>query len=513
MKHFFDITILFFAISLILVGTIIFNSFTRNKPANIRVAAIQNTQISDYSDSFATINKGDSLTILGADFREFRFLVATDNGLRGWIPQEAIDNRGIIYDTELITDNGKTEIISGDTVILLGRSGDKYAQKMKFKAVNGQQDEVSISDLTTVTGYKVRKFDYNGGDYILSHKKFQSKYIGNTFQENENLYRPAIHVRNTKDGKAAEYDLRVFNKSDGKFYKVIINYKDNVATSYKAEVTRTTNRIFLKYLPLVPTIIDVSFFSQLISANVFDDADFDSQKNSVFLKIAAFFIGIIFFLALIGYVAFMNQTILFLMFGLLRFRLPLKFISNLAFPKVVLVLTIISTYIWIVLGLCKSFHWWYFIPIVLIATYWITNKVFDWFSDFPSNRCPDCKSLYTINYDSEEFINEYQEWRQETKSTKIGSRSRSEWVHDTEVTKWSDGSKTERAVNQREVTHTTRTYNNDVYNVLYLVHVYKQTYKCEHCDYEEYGSRKSSSELDRKYKGSYVDTTTTHSGY
>ena len=201
------------------------------------------------------------------------------------------------------------------------------------------------------------------------------------------------------------------------------------------------------------------------------------------------------------------------MFGLLRFRYPLIFISNNIFQKIIWAVIIICTYIWLVLGLCYPLHWWYFIPILLIATWWLTPKILEWFDDFPSNRCPECKSLYTIEYDSEEFMREYQEWHKETKSTRIGSRSSSEWVHDTEITKWSDGSTSSRAVNQRKVTHTTKTYNNDVYDVLYLVREYKQTYKCEHCGFEEYGSRKESKELDRKYKGSYIDTTTTHSGY
>lgn len=513
MKHFFDRTLLFFVLSLILIGALIYCSIPRNKPAGIRVAAIQSTRLSAYKEPFATINQGDSLTILGADFSNLRFLAATDDGQRGWIPQEAVDNKGIIYKVDLITDNGKTAVNSGDTVTLLARTGDEYAQMMKFKAANGEQGEVRVHKLTTSIGNNVRKYEYKSGNYYLSKKKFEEKYIGKTFQENENLYRPAFLIKKTKNGLEAQYDLRVFDKNDGRFYTVIITYQDGVAVSYSSKIYKSPNRLFLKYLPLVSTIIDVDFFSQLISTNAFEIEDFDAEDRSVILKISGYVLVIFFILGIVGYFFFFNQTIPFLLFGLLRFRYPLIFISNKLFPKIIVAITFITTYIWLVLGLCFPMHWWYFIPALLIATWWLTPKILDWFTDFPSNRCPDCKSLYTIEYYGEEFVREYQEWRKKTDSKKIGSRSNSEWVHDTEVTKWSDGRTTSRMVNQRKVTHTTSTYNNDVYDVLYLVRVYKLTYKCEHCGLEEYGSRSESKELDRKYQGSYVDSTTTHSGY
>lgn len=513
MKHFFDRTFLFFVLSLILVGVVIYNSIPRNKPANMGVAAIQKTQLSDFKDDFATIDKGDSLTILGVDFSDFRFLVATKDGQRGWIPQEAVDNKGIIYNVELITENEKTAVKNGDTVTFLEQTGDQYNRMMEFKTVDGEQGEVRVHNLTTLTGNNLLKYEYNGGDYYLSKKKFEEKYIGKTFEENEKLYRPAILVKKTPKGLSAQYDLRVFDKNDGKFYSPTITYENGVATSYTTDYIRMPNSFFLKYLPLVSTFLDMDFFSQLISSNAFEIGDIDKDSHPIWFKIAGYILLVFVLIGVVGFLFFLNQIIPFLMFGLLRFRYPLIFISNNIFQKIIWAVIIICTYIWLVLGLCYPLHWWYFIPILLIATWWLTPKILEWFDDFPSNRCPECKSLYTIEYDSEEFMREYQEWRKETKSTRIGSRSSSEWVHDTEITKWSDGSTSSRAVNQRKVTHTTNTYNNDVYDVLYLVREYKQTYKCEHCGFEEYGSRKESKELDRKYKGSYIDTTTTHSGY
>ena len=246
MKHFFDRTFLFFVLSLILVGVVIYNSIPRNKPANMGVAAIQKTQLSDFKDDFATIDKGDSLTILGVDFSDFRFLVATKDGQRGWIPQEAVDNKGIIYNVELITENEKTAVKNGDTVTFLEQTGDQYNRMMEFKTVDGEQGEVRVHNLTTLTGNNLLKYEYNGGDYYLSKKKFEEKYIGKTFEENEKLYRPAILVKKTPKGLSAQYDLRVFDKNDGKFYSPTITYENGVATSY-------TQLIF-------PEISPVSFY-------------------------------------------------------------------------------------------------------------------------------------------------------------------------------------------------------------------------------------------------------------
>ena len=464
MKHFFDRTLLFFICALFLIGVVIYNSIPRDKMANIQSVAIQNTPLfqSAYSkEAFSNIKKGDSLVILGTHYRESKFLVHTAKGERGFVSQEAIENQ------ELLTES------------------------------------------------KMLKHEWNGGDYYLSKQKFEKLYLGKTFEEIEQLYRPAKFVKKEKNGFTAEYDLRIFDKTTGKFYFPTITFTDNLSTSYETGLasTRNTNAFFLRYLPLVSTFLDVDFFSQLISSNTFEKRDIDKESNPTWLKILGYVFAVFVLIGVLAFLFLLNHTISFLLFGLLRFRYPLIFIPNKMFPAVIWVVTVICTYIWIVLGLCYPCHWWYYIPIVLVTTYWIVPKITEFFDDFPSSRCPQCKSLYKIEYDHEDFQREYQEWRVKEESQLLRTNQSSEWVHDTEITTWSDGHKTSRDINQRRVTHTTKTYNNDVYDVLYLIKVYKQTFICEQCGHEEYGHREDYKILEKKYKGSYVDSRTTHSGY
>jgi len=523
MRRFFDRTLLFFICALVLIGVIIYNSIPNNKPANVKVAAIQKAPLLQYSyskDAFSSVNKGDSLLIIGVDFREFAFLVQTPKGERGFVSQDAIESQGFLTrfnDIEGIKKETSVSVNRGDTVTFLGidTKKDKYSPKMKFKTADGQQGWVALYDLVSLTANNLLKYHWDGGDYYLSKKKFEKLYVGKTFEEIEQLYRPAKFVKKDKNGLIAEYDLRIFDKKDGKFYFPAITFKDTVSTSFELQLASTNkmNAFILRYLPLVSTLLDVDFFSQLISKNTFERKDLYKEFNPVWQKIIGYILAVFLLICVLGFLFFLNHTLSFLLFGLLRFRFPLIFISNKLFPSLFLGVTVICTYVWIVLGLCYPCHWWYYIPIVIATTCWIVPKISEYFEEFPSNRCPHCKSMYTIEYDHENFEREYKEWRVKEDSQLLNSRESSEWVHDTEVTTWSDGHKSSRDVNQRKVTHTTKTYNNDVYDVLYLVKVYKITYICEHCGYEEYGSRAVDKILEKKYKHSYVDSSTTHSGY
>ncbi len=74
-----------------------------------------------------------------------------------------------------------------------------------------------------------------------------------------------------------------------------------------------------------------------------------------------------------------NLAIPLLLFGLLKFRYPLLFVSNKAFPITFLVVSIITTYIWIVLGLSYQFFWWFFIPVVLYLFFFSYRQINDFF--------------------------------------------------------------------------------------------------------------------------------------
>jgi len=333
MRRFFDRTLLFFFFSLILIGIIIYNSIPRHEPASMKVAAIQKGQLKQTSfdeKAFASISKGDSLIIVAADFKNFTYLVQTPKGERGFVSQDVIDNKGIIFDIKHIEGINKGDSISvnkGDTVTFLSKDKDDYFAKMKFKTADGKQGWVSIRDIVTLTGTNLLKYDWDGGDYYVSKKKFEQLYLGKTFEEVEQLYRTAKYAKAEKNGLTAEYDLRVFDKTDGKFYNPTITFNDNVSTSYELKLPskKNPNAFFLKYLPLVSTFLDIDFFSQLISTNSFDTHFVDNESSSIFMKIfhnkvVSYIFAFFFLLAFLAFLFLLNHTISFCLFGLLRFR-------------------------------------------------------------------------------------------------------------------------------------------------------------------------------------------------
>jgi hypothetical protein len=132
----------------------------------------------------------------------------------------------------------------------------------------------------------------------------------------------------------------------------------------------------------------------------------------------------------------------------------------------------------------------------------------DFFSDFPPNRCPDCKRLYCIEHVKKEQSREYQEWREVEDRKKIGGSRQRFRKHDVIETTYQSGRKEYHNTNYRTETQVTDIYQNDKYDVLYLVHEFLHTYKCKGCGHLEYNTSRELEELDRKYKGSYASAST-----
>lgn len=507
MKHFFDRTLFFFMIAITLIGIVVYLSLPDREPANIKVAALQKTELSRYNEAFSNIRKGDSLIILGQKANSLTFLVQTKNGERGYVPQEAIDHNFIVYG---VSAKDKVSVNDGDTVKFISSKKEQYGpSKVVVSTANGTKEELLQKQVISTLGNKLLKSNIQGGDYYISKKKFEELYIGKSFDEIEQLYRPAHIVKRENGQLQAEYTLRVLNSKDGRFYMPTIQFGDGIATSctYIEDKDANNNSFFLRYLPLASTIIDVDFFSRLISWNFFESY-YLKINPSTLGKIAGYlslpFLGLGLFLMLFA----LNAALPAFLFGLLRFKYPLKWMSNKAFSITNAALFIIGTYVLLILGLSYPLTWWYFIPIFAIVTLWFFNRIDGWINDFPANRCPHCKSLYTIEHDDEEIVDERKEWRKDIKRTLLKSKTKSWQTYDVTTTTYSDGTTYSSKSNYQNHNQTTNTRQNDIYNVLYLVKDIKVTYTCDECNHNQYGWREELDELDRKFKGSYVDTET-----
>lgn len=513
-----DRTIVFFICSLILAGIVIYMASSKNEPANIQLQAKQSTSL--YGNTvlaegavIKTISSGENITILGQRIpsggKSMVFWAETSDGQRGYVRQEHIDDKIIVFDTKCVEANETVGVKAKDTVTVSNRLDNTY-DEYNIVTHDGKKGICDSEGLLSATGMDMLDYSINEKVcYFLSKQKFEKLYLGKSFEETEQLYRKAWFVKKKGSGMEAEYPLRVFDKKDGSFYIPTIVFENNIATSYTTTLSKKGNKFLLRILPLSDKILDVDLFSQLISRGYFSkERVADNANVPILLKVGLWIVGIFIVAGFLSWLFLSNFILPSFLFGLMRFRFPLIFVSNKVMGMLLLVMIGLCTYIWIILGLAYSFSWWYFLPVLFIAAYWVTNEMMDFFSDFPPNRCPDCKRLYSIEHVKKELSREYQEWRKEEKRRKIGGSRQKYRKHDVIETTYQSGRKEYHNTNYRTETEVTNIYQNDKYDVLYLVHEFLHTYECKGCGHQEYNTSRELEELDRKYKGSYTSSST-----
>jgi len=517
-KKIFDITFLFFIGSLIVSGIAIYMSGTRNEPTNIQLKAPKSTNlygVLTLNDKtiIKTISPGEDITILGqrmpSSGKSMAFWVETSDGNRGFVRQESIDEMIIVFDTKCVESNEIAGVKTRDTVRIVS-AVDEYYYEYNIITQDGKQAVCDNEGLLSSTGMSMLNYSINEKVcYFLSKQKFEKMYLGKNFEETEQLYRKALFVRKRGSHTEADYPLLVFDKKDGSFYFPTIVFENNIATSYTTNLSKKGNKFFLRILPLSDKILDVDLFSTLISRSYFKkERVADNTNVPVILKAALWIVGIFIIAGFLVWLFLSNFIIPGFLFGLLRFRYPLIFASNKSMIMLLLTTIGICTYIWIILGLAYSFSWWYFLPILLVTASWTTNQIIEFFSFFPPDRCPECKRLYSIVHVKKAQTREYQEWRKEEKRSKIGGSRKRYRKHDIIETTYQSGRKEYHNTNYRTETEVTNIYQNDKYDVLYLVHEFLHTYECKGCGHNEYNTSKELEELDRKYRGSYASAST-----
>ncbi|MDD2330035.1 MAG: hypothetical protein PHE35_04325 [Bacteroidales bacterium] len=513
-----DRTILFFICSLIVTGIAIYKSGTKNEPTNIQRKASKsatlygNIVLSDDA-LIKTISPGEDITILGqrtpSGGKSMVFWAETNDGQRGYIRQESIDENIIVFDTKCVESNEIAGVQAGDTVRIVS-AANEYYDEYNIVTRDGKKAVSDSEGLLSATGMGLLDYGINEKVcYFLSRQKFEKMYLGKKFAETEQLYRKAWFVRKKGSGMEADYPLFVFDKEDGSFHIPTIVFENDIAISYTTTPSKKGNKLFLRILPLSDKILDVDLFSRLISRSYFSREHVaDNASVPILLKVALWLVGIFIVAGFLSWLFLSNIILPSFLFGLMRFRYPLIVVSNKAMRILLLMMIGLCTYIWIILGLAYSFSWWYFLPILLFVTHWATNEMMDFFSDFPPNRCPDCKRLYCIEHVKKEQSREYQEWREVEDRKKIGGSRQRFRKHDVIETTYQSGRKEYHNTNYRTETQVTDIYQNDKYDVLYLVHEFLHTYKCKGCGHLEYNTSRELEELDRKYKGSYASAST-----
>lgn len=525
-KHSKKTLYLFLLFSLIGVAVVAFKYFYREKETDIMLAAKSRTSlfITRYESGVITkidltrVNPGDSVRVLGVS-KNYLYWAQTSDGQRGWIAPEVFDDRAFLIDKHKLSiqgkegKEGKSMVSNKDTLRVIERGpGDSY-----FSA-----DYLTVKDSKGVIYHKVKrdmipllaiekkiqtvKMTVKGVEYykFFTKKSFERKFIGGDFESLDSKYYRAAFVSHNGDVTTATYPFKVFDKSTGSVYEPTLTITGGKYQSVEYKEFDSNNRMILKWLPFVNSVIGSRIFAPLLDSSIYEEIDpyqnswTDPSNYGGVMKIIVWIliavVGLIYLLSFI----MMVHLVPFLFFGLLLFEKPLKLLEDKAVITILYILEIISIYFWSLILMADNYFWWFILPVLILSAIWAIKSFKEFFNSFPYNRCFHCKSVFTYQFDHTITVRNYLEWRKSTESGGvIGKNTYKYQTYDL----YSDGS-------HRNVKHHTETkniYQMNQYNILYDITEYQDIYKCSKCGDEMsspiYERRE---EKERKHLDSYA---------
>lgn len=440
--------------------------------------------------SNVVMKKGEKVTILGhvtgSYYDPFMLWVETSDGCRGHIPLESIDDR-VVISPEYSSDADEESVLErhrGDTakIVKWVEHGD---YEVKFS--NGETAKIDCDNLITMfASDKRNKINHDKDSWRpMSQKKFESIYMTDTFEKTDSTHLPAYYLIKRSNGSAmAAFPVRVFK--DGKFYVPIINYdNDGKPTEYSfpEQAESRINESILKVLPFYGSVCDLPFVWPIFTEGIYQTMWQAPHADTLMKKILNY---LLFLPLLLIAILFPPLIIPLILFGLLRFRV-FKNINNARMSLMLKFSAFILTVLWWFLLLSGAYLLIMAIGsiIVLIIFNRNTNKVLD--RIHPTFRCPDCTTLYSIEFDRtvEEGERtralEEKEYLEKDVVTDI-----ERWQTWTEVTTtYSNGStsKSRENVQNHQREHGIRTYG--IYNELAEYIHYTTYYICKDCGHIE----------------------------
>lgn len=480
------------------------NSIPRNpETVKLEKAAVLEARVKGETVE-VKVPKGAEIKILGAStatqFIPERLWVELEDGTRGHISCEYFD---VQYEAVLDGEK-KPQPVEGQW------DGDGY---FIVQLEDGTTDKLYADDAYPIWP-KSWKFKYVSGSSIsssyMSLPKFEDKYIGSTFDENEKRQFPAKFVVNKNGLTYAYYDVTLLDTSTGlRHTSTIVYNSEGVAESYILGSPKKRAKFFLKNMPFVGKIVDVPFLNILIRGSFYNLAADGRGEAGLLGKIIAIIFAIIAgaFMLLWFYGTPMIPVLLM---GVLMHNPKIFYpLNNKVLEGVIGVVAIVSTYIWAAMLVGWGIMWFFLLPIIIVAFGATTFVSTPLFPSAPCARCLKCRNIETMNFVDSVYDHEYETWLRETEYVKKISEKKRKFQTWNEVT-WrrGDGSTYTTSENKQNHTQIITTSLYDDYKVLYNVKVYQNNYSCVVCGQHEHNFSEKYKELDRKYMGTHTETTT-----
>lgn len=494
----------------VIIAAIVFNAYVDNgriNPDSDMIVMNHKTAVTSYpgKDTIVTpVKAGDSLRLLGyypARYtRPHKLWVETADGTRGFIDL-------IEFGIPLTVKKGKHQ---GDTVTVTGI--DLKGNKYEFTYPDGTVDQLNYEKFMPVMTDRLsdRTLNPDTRAWFMSKGKFERLYLGRTFGECDSLRRPAIHVARTAGGIVAEFEVRVFDPADGKFYRPVVTFNDSlVASSYELFYKSDRSDWLLKRLPLVTKIVDADWLSSLIQGPLYNDVESETPTSWWMWTLFGIFL-VLYAGGFFVWVFCTGAAPTLLMGFLVRFRHAYYPLGDKSLRMLLGVVTIGSVYVWSVLMLLWGMFW-PFLAAIFMASFYLFVLTASPLDHVPHVRCLGCRRLHTMRQVAERIVREHDEWVDESKEGELLGKKVRKWDTWTDrITTRTDGYgnkhvSTDR-INMKHHTETTRTVRMHDYKVLLHITDYEQEHRCRFCNQKELTHSTSWREIDRKYLGSHVTT-------
>ncbi len=456
------------------------------------VETIRTTKINSHinleiGESFS-VSKGTKLKILAVtDFvSDFEapplYLVETPKGERGYTSQANIDSKFICVD-----ENRKFDVGDSITIKKIVTKGEE----LNYVVLNHQNGETQtlddIHDFISLRGDKL--FEQcklnNNGEKLMTKSKFERKYMGEPI-DNDLAYPLRIYGDTTV---VCYGNIVVFDKELETAGTPEVKYVDNKAVSYSYKTTssRNTNSWAFAMLPLSGFIVDS--FGFLVNEGNYDSQFMEASKMNGKYSILFTVMGFSLLPLILFWLFLTPYALPSLLFGTLKYRpFFLKSINNRILFLILMLSTIIFTYIWYVLLVAYGFIWYISLPILFFTTrYFIRGYRDRLLDENPPYRCHKCRAIDA--YDPaphRDFVREY--YTSNSVSQYRGTKKSYRDVDGVETITTKKigayGNEISSSTSQRNVSINKR-FDTDTYEIFknkYLVKVFVRDYTCEHCN-------------------------------
>lgn len=444
---------------------------------------------------------GDSVKVLGIDRSSSgqKWLVETRRGDIGWI--DASDLSGV---RQIIVDGSD----KGDTVSVKAKWLDAMIYRYVYKNGEGEETERSTSGfMPAFDGWDDYAYDRDSRAGVCTQSKFENKTIGKSLAEINRSFGHPVLLRVTSQGFEAQYSWKAFDPSTGTMWLPDVTFgADSVAVA--VSFVRPTERAagWLKILPFASAIIDCPLTTVAIRSGRYI-ANANPMPEGMMKVVMYCMIPIVLFAYFLW--MFASQTVPVLLMGWLMAIPPLfAWLNDKWLRALMLVLTVVSCYVWVVIMMAWGMFPFWAILIVVIGWY-AFSLASSPLCTYPHCRCPQCHHMYTIKFDYDEF--EYDEiatGSDVVRGKLLGKRTEKwkTWTRITTTTtdRFGNKSTSNRDVDVQKHSLDYNTYEFIDYKVTYRLDHYTEYYKCRVCGFIETQPRVDWTEIDREQVGTHT---------